>query len=191
MRDVLKTEELDIPEGVDVTVKARIITVKGPRGTLTKNVRHIDMDIRLAKGKSNNKVTLAVWQGGRKHVACLRTIRSLIVNLITGVTKGFQYKMRAVYAHFPINCIIQDDGHALEIRNFLGEKIVRNVKMLDGVTVSESKSQKDELILEGSDIQNVSQSAASIHGICRVRNKDIRKFLDGIYVSEKGTIVTE
>ena len=72
--------------------------------------------------------------------------------------------------------------------------------------MSESKAQKDELILEGTDVQNVSQSgwchryrcsrvprltlrlAASIHGICKVRNKDIRKFLDGIYVSEKGTI---
>ncbi|KAF9782838.1 60S ribosomal protein L9 [Thelephora terrestris] len=191
MRDVHSTEELDIPEGVDVAVKSRIITVKGPRGTLVKNVRHIDMDIRLVKNKSNSKVTLAVWQGGRKHVACLRTIRSLISNMIKGVTKGFRYKMRAVYAHFPINCIIQDNGAALEIRNFLGEKVVRNVKMLEGVTVYESKAQKDELILEGTDVQNVSQSAASIHGVCRVRNKDIRKFLDGIYVSEKGTISEE
>jgi len=185
---VHSTEELDIPEGVVVTVKSRIITVTGPRGTLVKNVRHIDMDIRLVKAKSAPKVTLAVWQGGRKHVACLRTIRSLISNMIKGVTKGFQYKMRAVYAHFPINCIIQDGGSAVEIRNFLGEKVVRNVKMLEGVTVSESKAQKDELILEGTDVQNVSQSAASIHGVCRVRNKDIRKFLDGIYVSEKGII---
>jgi len=190
MRDVIKTEELEIPVGVQIEVKARLITVAGPRGTLTKNVRHIDMDIRVLKGKTT-KVSLAVWQGGRKHVACLRTIRSLINNMVTGVTKGFRYKMRAVYAHFPINCIIQDDGHALEIRNFLGEKIVRHVNMLEGVEVIESKAQKDELILEGNDIDHVSQSAASIQGVCRVRNKDIRKFLDGIYVSDKGTIVTE
>ena len=86
MKDVLKTEELELPEGVEVTIKSRQITVKGPRGTLTKNVRHIDMDIRLITGKTN-KVTLAVWQGGRKHVACLRTIKSLIENMVTGVTK--------------------------------------------------------------------------------------------------------
>ena len=85
MRDVLKTEELTIPDGVEVSVKSRIVTVTGPRGTLTKNIRHVNMDVRLLKGKTN-KVTLAVWQGGRKHVACLRTIKSLIQNLIKGVT---------------------------------------------------------------------------------------------------------
>lgn len=139
MRDVLKTEELEIPEGVEISIKSRLITVTGPRGTLTKNVRHVNMDIRLLKGKTT-KVTLAVWQGGRKHVACLRTIRTLINNMVIGVTKvctsctpendcidkyfqGFRYKLRAVYAHFPINCIIQNDGQLVEIRNFLGEKV--------------------------------------------------------------------
>jgi large subunit ribosomal protein L9e len=143
MRDILKTEELSIPEGVTVAIKSRIINVEGPRGKLEKNVRHINMDIQLIKGKEN-KVTLAVWQGGRKHVACLRTIKSLIENMVTGVTKvrnrdhvekaskltlnlqGFRYKMRLVYAHFPINCIIQEGGTLVEIRNFLGEKVRRS-----------------------------------------------------------------
>ncbi|KIK42524.1 hypothetical protein CY34DRAFT_804855 [Suillus luteus UH-Slu-Lm8-n1] len=191
MRDVLQTEELEVPEGITVEIKSRVIKVTGPRGTLTKNVRHVDMDIRVVKTKKSSKVTLAVWQGGRKHVACLRTIRSLINNMVIGVTKGFLYKMRAVYAHFPINAIIQDNGNAIEIRNFLGEKTVRHVKMLSGVCIQESKAQKDELILEGNDIENVSQSAASIQGACRVRNKDIRKFLDGIYVSDRTTITQE
>ena len=91
MRDVLKTEELDVPEGVTVEIKSRLITVSGPRGKISKNVRHIDMDIRLVQQGKTNKVTLAVWQGGRKHVACLRTIKSLISNMITGVTKVCTY----------------------------------------------------------------------------------------------------
>ena len=86
MRDILKTEELEVPEGVKVSIRSRLIVVEGPRGKIEKNVRHINMDIQLVKTKVN-KVTLAVWQGGRKHVACLRTIKSLIENLITGVTK--------------------------------------------------------------------------------------------------------
>ena len=73
-------------------------------------------------------------------------------------------------------------------RNFLGEKIVRRVTMHEGVDVEVSKAQKDELLLLGNSLENVSQSAADIQQICRVRNKDIRKFLDGLYVSERGNI---
>ena len=122
MRDIVQTEELDVPAGVTVSIKSRLVTVTGPRGTLKKNVRHVAMDIQVLPSKAG-KVTFAIWQGGRKHNACLRTIRSLVNNMIIGVTKGFQYKMRLVYAHFPINCIIQGSGEAIEIRNFLGEKV--------------------------------------------------------------------
>lgn len=95
MRDVLQTEELDVPEGVTLNIKSRLITVEGPRGKLVKNVRHVNMDIQLVKGKAN-KVLLAVWQGGRKHVACLRTIKSLIQNMITGVTKVGPHLIRCI-----------------------------------------------------------------------------------------------
>ena len=54
-------------------------------------------------------------------------------NMIKGVTKGFEYKMRLVYAHFPINANITEEGTIIEIRNFLGEKRVRIVKMLPGL----------------------------------------------------------
>lgn len=42
----------------------------------------------------------------------------MVANMVTGVTKGFQYKMKLVYAHFPINPVIAGDGKAVEIRNF-------------------------------------------------------------------------
>ncbi|SCV70242.1 BQ2448_1636 [Microbotryum intermedium] len=193
-------------EGVKVAIKARIVTVTGPRGTLQKNLQHVDMSMRVITPsekavKPQHKVKLVVWHGGRKHVACLRTVRSVIENMIQGVRYGFLYKMRLVYAHFPINAIISPDKTSIEIRNFLGEKvsresprakpcfIVRNISLLEGVTIEESKNVKDELVLAGNDIDMVSQSAAAIHGACLVKNKDIRKFLDGIYVSEKTSVV--
>jgi large subunit ribosomal protein L9e len=106
-------------------------------------------------------------------------VKTIIENLVIGVTRGFKYKMRYVYAHFPINVNIEknsDTGvYEVEIRNFLGEKIVRRVTMQAGVDVETSKNVKDELMLTGNSLEGVSQSAADIQQICRVRNKDIRK----------------
>ncbi|KAJ8466520.1 hypothetical protein OPV22_029072 [Ensete ventricosum] len=126
-----------------------------------------------------------------KLTPAIRTAISHVQNLITGVTKGYRYKMRLVYAHFPINASIPNNNTSIEIRNFLGEKKVRKVDMLDGVKIIRSDKVKDELVLEGNDIEFVSRSAALINQKCHVKNKDIRKFLDGIYVSEKGTVFVE
>ena len=113
--------------------------------------------------------------------------------MIVGVTKGFKYKMRFCYAHFPINVAGSKDStgkrDVVEIRNFLGEKKVRKIELLEGVTYSRTADIKDQIEISGIDIAKVSLSCAQISQNTNVRNKDIRKFLDGIYVSEKGNIV--
>merc|ERR1712008_620777 len=133
-------------------------------------------------------VRVEKWFGKKKQLAAVRTVCSHITNLICGVTRGYKYKMRAVYAHFPINCAISEGGTLVEVRNFLGEKYTRRVRMHDGVVCENSKEQKDELILTGNSVEAVSQSAALIQQSTTVKNKDIRKFLDGVYVSEKGNV---
>lgn len=115
------TSEWVCREGVTVAIKARIVTVTGPRGTLQKNLQHTNMSMRITAPsdkaiKPVHKVKLVVWHGARKHVACLRTVRSIIENMVTGVRYGFSYKMRLVYAHFPINVIIADNKESVEIR---------------------------------------------------------------------------
>lgn len=190
MKYIQTDQTIAIPEGVTVDIKARIVKVTGPRGSLTKDLLHLDVSFTKA---SASLLKLTVHNGGRKHVAALGTVKSLVSNLITGVTKGYKYKLRYVYAHFPINVnvIELNGGKAVEIRNFLGEKRVRQIPVPEGVTAEISTAQKDELVILGNSLEAVSQTAADIQQICRVRNKDIRKFLDGIYVSERGTIVEE
>lgn len=192
MKYIHSEETLQIPEEVKVSIKSRIVTVEGPRGKLVKDLGHIAVTFSQPK---KDVIAMEIHHGNRKSVAALRTVRTLVNNLIIGVTKGYKYKMRYVYAHFPINVNIEKNNETgcfeVEIRNFIGEKIVRRVVMRPGVDVEISKAQKDELILSGNSLEDVSQSAADIQQICKVRNKDIRKFLDGLYVSEKGNIVEE
>ncbi|CCD23417.1 60S ribosomal protein uL6 NDAI_0B03830 [Naumovozyma dairenensis CBS 421] len=190
MKYIQTEQSIAIPEGVTVNIKSRIVKVTGPRGVLTKNLKHIDVTFNKI---SKDLIKVTVHNGDRKHVAALRTVKSLVDNMIIGVTKGFKYKMRYVYAHFPINVntIEKDGAKFIEIRNFLGDKKVRTVPVREGVDIEYSTNVKDEIVLSGNSVENVSQNAADIQQICRVRNKDIRKFLDGIYVSHKGCIVED
>ncbi|PQE11156.1 putative ribosomal protein [Rutstroemia sp. NJR-2017a BVV2] len=191
MKYIHSEETLTVPEAVKVAIKSRLVTVEGPRGKLHKDLSHLAVNFSQPK---KDTIKIELHHGARKNVATLRTVRTLINNLIIGVTKGYKYKMRYVYAHFPINVNFEKNADGItevEIRNFIGEKIVRKVTMRNGVNVEASANQKDELQLSGNSLEDVSQCAADIQQICRVRNKDIRKFLDGLYVSEKGHIVEE
>merc|ERR1712110_290728 len=135
--------------GIEASVKARAVTVKGARGTLVKEFKHLAVDIYMPDKKT---IKVEKWFGRKKELAAVRTVCSHITNMINGVTKGYLYKMRAVYAHFPINCAITEGGTLIEVRNFLGEKYTRRVRMHDGVPVENSRGQTDELIVQGNSV---------------------------------------
>merc|ERR1712232_439090 len=139
--------------------------------------------------KFGRTIRVDLWFANRKQLACVRTICSHIDNMMVGVTRGFLYKMRFVYSHFPINVTL--NGNTVEIRNFLGEKRVRKVILPESVTYVRTADVKDQIELTGNDIALVSLAAAKIQQATNIRHKDLRKFLDGIYVSEKGAIKVE
>ena len=137
----------------------------------------------------DSKIRVDLWFANRKQLASVRTVCSHISNMFVGVTQGFMYKMRFVYSHFPINVTLS--GNTVEIRNFLGEKRVRKVVLDDSVEYVRTADVKDQIELSGNDITLVSLAAAKIQQATNIRHKDLRKFLDGIYVSEKGPIKVE
>lgn len=76
---------------VTVTVKARKVTVTGPRGTVTKDLSHNKVDIRVMKivGKNKNGlyVRIQMWNGAYKQACTVTTFKSLISNMMIGVTE--------------------------------------------------------------------------------------------------------
>ena len=191
MRQINAIKTLTVPKGVTVAIKNRKVTVTGPRGTLSRDFQHIRVDLRLAKKGDGQQVIAELWFGNRAQLATLRTVLTHIDNMIIGTTKGFLFKMKAVYNHFPINLVISNNNKTVEVKNYLGEKQERIVQMIGDTTAKLSKDidgTKDEVTIQGNDLDAVSQSAANIQQIAKVMDKDIRKFLDGVYVSFRGQI---
>ena len=182
MKYLQKTEIIDIPSSVKVTAKSRVVTVKGPRGELTKQFKHVKIEIEV----KDNKILVHTYMTTYKQSAILHTISSHIRNMIKGVTVGFRYKMHTVKKHFPIEVAIKDG--AVEIGRFLGERNVKTIKLLEGVTAKKNEKDQDEIWFDGIDIDKVALTCAHVFQSCFAKNKDRRKFLDGIYVSEKETI---
>ena len=176
------TAKVEVPKGVSVSCKNRQVVVQGPRGSLSRDFRHA----QLQMGVHDGEFRVELWFGNRKSVAVCNTIVSAVRNMIKGVTEGFEYRMRAAHAHFPI--LINVTGSSLEIRGFLGEKRVRVVTIPKGVNINTDTGTKDEIAITGNDVNDVSQFAASVQQAVRPKNKDIRKFLDGVYVSKSGAI---
>lgn len=145
------------------------------------------LDLKLL---NNGKTVRAEkWFGNRSSLPSLRTVISHIKNMFKGVTKGFKYHMKVVFSHFPITIALENN--VIEIRNYIGEKRVRYVPLPATVTMERPKDAKDEVVFSGNDIDEVSKVCAGMHQATRVCDKDIRKFLDGIYVSNKTTIVQD
>ena len=185
-------QEAVIPEGVNVTVKSRVVTVTGPLGKVEKSFKHVPVDIQLTTDKKDKSVVkVEMWLGRYKHKTCVKTVQSLIQNMINGVTKGFRYKLRMVAAHFPIKCEIARDAKSATFKNFLGGTQDKLVVLRDGCTIKLDDEVKDTIIIDGVDNANVSLSAALISQCVSVGKKDTRKFLDGIYVSHKGFQISD
>ncbi len=143
---------LEIPDGISVSLEERVISVKGKLGTIKKDFTKLPAFLTI----ENNIVKIEPYGTRRKDFAISKTAQSIINNMIKGVQDGYKYRMKIVFAHFPITVKIKD-GKVLAIEG-------------------------DDIVITGPHLEHVSQTAANIELSTRVKNKDQRVFLDGVYV---------
>ncbi len=167
---------IPIPTAVKVSEKHKILSVEGPLGKTRKNFKRIPVDIKV----DGQNIIVKSLGTRKKDYAIFKTAESLVNTLIKGVQMGYTYKMKIVYAHFPITAKVKE-GY-IHVENFQGERAAR-VSKIFGATKVIPKG--DDIIITGPVLTDVSQTAASLQQNTKVKNKDSRVFLDGVYLFEK------
>jgi large subunit ribosomal protein L6 len=173
----LLEERVKIPDGVRVAVEASTVRVSAGKTTLSRRLWHPRVRVAV-EGK---EVRITCEEPKRQEKAIAGTFAAHIRNMIDGVTKGWRYRMKIVYSHFPMKAGVK--GKEFVIENFLGERHPRKAPILGETRVAVDG---DQVVLEGPDIEAVSQTAANIEQATKIRGFDPRVFQDGIYITSKG-----
>jgi len=171
-----------IPGGVSVTKKDDTVTVKGPRGELSRNFAYPRVMIAIGEGE----VSVSCEYPRIKDKAMVGTFASHINNMIKGVTVGFTYTLKIVFSHFPMKVAVKDNR--VEINNYMGGHAPRYANIVGGCKVKVSGS---DVTVEGNSIEGCGQTAANIEKATSRLGFDKRTFQDGIYIVQKSHKVRE
>jgi large subunit ribosomal protein L6 len=169
-------KEIEIPEGVEVEIKGKQITIKGEKGELSKEFKMNN----LVFEKKDKKIVLGNEKATKKEKKMTNTIIAHIKNMLKGVQNKHEYLLKVCNSHFPMTVEIK--GNTAIIKNFLGEKIPRECKIPEGVEV---KVNKDVIVITSLDKELAGQAAANFEKTTKIRLKDRRIFQDGIYITNK------
>lgn len=168
--------EVEIPDKVNAKIDKNILEVGGPKGKVSKDFSKIPVTIKI----EDKKVVVKPYGKRKKDLAVTNTSRSIIKNMIDGVLQGYTYKLKIIYAHFPISIKIKDKH--IFIENFFGERSPRVIKIIGDCKVS---VQGEDLIIQGPNLDYVAQTAANVELGTKIKGKDQRVFLDGLYIYSK------
>lgn len=180
---ILVTRTIKVPEGCSMRLDGKVFTFEGARGSVVEDCTRYPLTFDIYQ----DDIRMRLWHGKRKEAALILTVESLLKNAIKAATVGFAYTLKAVYNHFSINLEIREDGKVLLVKNFLGEKNIREFRMR-GVARVRLDERKDTFVIEGPSLKDVSQSAGTISNDCKPKNRDSRVFLDGLFVIERGVM---
>ncbi|WP_409199547.1 50S ribosomal protein L6 [Methanobrevibacter sp. DSM 116169] len=168
-------EVIEIPEGVEVIID-KDISIKGPNGQISRNFSYPNVKI----SKDDNSIVLVTSFPKKKDKSMIGTTKAHLNNMIKGVTDGFTYHMKIVFAHFPMTVKVNKDK--INIDNFLGERHPRMANVVGGAKVS---VKGDEVTITGVNKEDVGQTMANLEQATKIKGRDPRVFQDGIYLVSK------
>ena len=169
-------EKIKIPEGVEVETDGAKITVKGKNGTNEKKFALANLKME----KKGNEIVIGTEKAAKKEKMRMYTLVAHIKNMIKGVQDKFEYQLKICFSHFPIT--VEVKGNEAVIKNFLGEKVPRKAKIVEGVNVNVDK---EMITITSSDIEAAGQTAANLETATRIAKRDRRVFQDGIFMTSK------
>ena len=174
------THNIELPEGVSANIDGDDVTLSKNGSSISRTFRNSRISIISVDGKIQVFCDLL----RRKHKALAGTWAAHLKNMVRGINSGFEYRLKAVYSHFPMT--LKVDGNIMTITNLFGEKVPRSANL--PWTPSEVQvrvENKVDVIVTGADREKVGQTAANIERACKIRKRDRRVFQDGIYIVSK------
>ncbi|MGD0396823.1 MAG: 50S ribosomal protein L6 [Nitrososphaerales archaeon] len=172
----VQQQDVELPPGVTATLAGRTLSVRGKLGEAKKHFDKVNVNLSV----EGNKVSISPFSLKKKDNVIVNTVVSLVNNMITGVTKGYTYRLKIVYAHFPIS--VKTKGDEIHVENFVGERSPRIAKIVGACKVA---IEGDDVVVKGVSVEDVGQTAANVELATKIKRKDQRIFLDGVYIYQK------
>ena len=169
-------KEIKLGDGVSASYHNGILSVNGKKGEAKKGLLSKNLRIEVKE----NKIILECKRYTKREKKMIASFESHIKNLLNGVSEGYKYVLKVCSGHFPMNVSVSNNEFT--IKNFLGEKVPRKLKIKENATV---KVEGDQIIVESLNKETCGQVSADIENLTRRPGYDSRIFQDGIFIVAK------
>jgi len=169
----IAVEEIQLPEKVSASLQSDVLIIKGKKGEVKRDFKGKSIGIEC--GDKTIKLDSGKYNKMKKKI--MNSYAAHIKNMIRGSEEGHTYTLKICSGHFPMNVSISNNQ--LIIKNFLGEKVPRTLKLKPGAEV---KLDGDKIVVESTNKETAGQISADIEQLTRRAGFDTRIFQDGIYI---------
>lgn len=169
-------KSVDFPEDVTASMDGNILSVKGPKDEVRREIKQRTLSIQA----DGSKIIIESKGGTKRDKKIVGSLVAHIKNMVKGSIQNHTYILKVCSGHFPINVSIANKK--MVVNNFLGEKVPRLLEIKDNANV---KVEGELIYVTSANKETAGQVSADIEQLTRRPGYDTRIFQDGIYIINK------